>query len=250
MLSGLFFIGCDDNLASKITLSSDVSSISLFAGSSQNITFTIGNYDSSIDANLDFAIIDSAAGNMESEHVKLEVVSQNGNITVVEVTGKSGGNATLVASTREGNKSTSVQIEVKQYSENISLKSNSLLFVSNQSPFVPSESYFEFDDNSTERQLRFFRADFAEAASEDNAFEKVEIGKKDGRDVLIFTRPNSQNLDEEQSTFTEPFSEGRVVNFITKYEKGEGEEETLIATFSALSGFENDSEIGVFEDEE
>ena len=169
LLSGLFFVGCGESPADKLTLNPDREVVDVYAGESENITFTIGNYTNGIDTSLSFTLVDSTISSTESEHVKLEVVNKDGTKTTVKVTGKTGGKTTLVASTNEGNKKASVIINVKQYSSKFELKRNSLIYVSKTTPFIPSEKLFNFDDNATERKVTFHFTDAVSKANDNNA---------------------------------------------------------------------------------
>ncbi len=246
MLSGLFFVGCGENPASKITLTADKSQITLYSGESEDVTFTIGNYDNSIDASLNFSLIDSTVSPNESEHVSLEQVSQNGAVTVVRLTGKSGGQTTLIASTKEGNKSAAVQINVKQFSSSITLKPDAKLFVSKQTEFRPSAELFNFEESATERNLVFYRASIKEEASEDNKFVSASLGwSQEKGNVLTFTRPDG-------STFEESFvQEGAEIVFMTQYENPKtGKTHEIFTYFNVLSGFQTENAIKLTSDEE
>lgn len=246
MLSGLFFVGCGENPASKITLSADKSQITLFAGESEDITFTIGNYDNAVDASLNFSLVDSTVSPNESEHVLLEQVSQNGAVTVVRVTGKSGGQTTLIASTKEGNKSAAVQISVKQYSSSISLKPDAKLFVTRQTPFYPSAELFNFEDSATERELTFYRASIKEEASENNKFVSAALSWSETKgSLLTFTRADG-------STFEESFvQEGAEIVFMTQYENPKtGKTHEIFTYFNVLSGFQTENAIKLTKDQD
>ena len=247
LLSGLFFVGCGDSPADKLTLNPDREVVDVYAGESENITFTIGNYTNGIDTSLSFTLVDSTISSTESEHVKLEVVNKDGTKTTVKVTGKTGGKTTLVASTNEGNKKASVIINVKQYSSKFELKRNSLIYVSKNTPFIPSEKLFNFDDNATERKVTFHFTDAASKANDNNAFVKAEL-VKDENDIysVIFYQEDGFAVvrDEYKNVL-----EGTGISIIAKYYNPQTDTtESQQFSLTVLYGFEDGTKIEAYDD--
>ena len=52
LLSGLFFVGCGESPADKLTLNPDREVVDVYAGESENITFTIGNIQTALTLHL------------------------------------------------------------------------------------------------------------------------------------------------------------------------------------------------------
>lgn len=247
LLSGLFFVGCGESPADKLTLNPDREVVDVYAGESENITFTIGNYTNGIDTSLSFTLVDSTISSTESEHVKLEVVNKDGTKTTVKVTGKTGGKTTLVASTNEGNKKASVIINVKQYSSKFELKRNSLIYVSKTTPFIPSEKLFNFDDNATERKVSFHFTDAASKANDNNAFVKAEL-VKDENDIysVIFYQEDGFAVvrDEYKNVL-----EGTGISIVAKYYNPQTDAtESQQFNLTVLYGFEGGTKIEAYDD--
>ena len=254
LLSGIFFAGCGESPASKITLSANKTSVTLFVGETDTVEFTIGNYVDSINSEISFSLIDSSVSQGTSEHVSLKVLSQEGAKTVVQLVGVSGGKTTLVAMTTEGSKTCSVEINVKQYSSSISLKDDVLLYVSENSVFYPTEALFNFDSNSTETSLSFYRTDVPENAGDNNlfAYAKLETDESTGNKVVRYYFENGQI---NNNIFDQGIVDGNEILVYAKYDfyeyiDGIKEEKTLFVpmTFYTVFGFTNDQAIQVLND--
>ena len=238
LLSGLFFAACGEPAASSLTLSASQTSVSLYRGETENLTFTIGNYQDSIDGSLSFSLVDSTSATSSSEHVALRVLSQEGATTTVQLTGLSGGSTTLVAMTNEGSKTCSVQIEVLQYSSSVSLKSDLSLYVSQNHDFAPNSAMFDFEDNSTEKDLTFHFASSVEDIGDHNRFSTVSM---DESGTLHFFYENGEENTEIEATSMaydgQSFSAFARYNFY-EYVDGVREQRTIAVPFSfcALQG--------------
>lgn len=238
LLSGLFFAACGEPAASSLTLSASQTSVSLYRGETENLTFTIGNYQDSIDGSLSFSLVDSTSATSSSEHVALRVLSQEGATTTVQLTGLSGGSTTLVAMTNEGSKTCSVQIEVLQYSSSVSLKSDLSLYVSQNQDFAPNSGMFDFEDNSTEKDLTFHFASRVEDIGDHNRFSTVSM---DESGTLHFFYENGEENTEIEPTSMaydgQSFSAFARYNFY-EYVDGVREQRTIAVSFSfcALQG--------------
>ena len=247
LLSGLFFVGCGESPADKLTLNPDREVVDVYAGESENITFTIGNYTNGIDTSLSFTLVDSTISSTESEHVKLEVVNKDGTKTTVKVTGKTGGKTTLVASTNEGNKKASVIINVKQYSSKFELKRNSLIYVSKTTPFIPSEKLFNFDDNATERKVTFHFTDAVSKANDNNAFVKAELVKdeNDIYSVIFYQEDGFAVVRDEYKNILE----GTGISIVAKYYNPQtNATESQQFNLTVLYGFEDGTKIEAYDD--
>lgn len=247
LLSGLFFVGCGESPADKLTLNPDREVVDVYAGESENITFTIGNYTNGIDTSLSFTLVDSTISSTESEHVKLEVVNKDGTKTTVKVTGKTGGKTTLVASTNEGNKKASVIINVKQYSSKFELKRNSLIYVSKTTPFIPSEKLFNFDDNATERKVTFHFTDAVSKANDNNAFVKAELVKdeNDIYSVIFYQEDGFAVVRDEYKNILE----GTGISIVAKYYNPQtNATESQQFSLTVLYGFEDGTKIEAYDD--
>lgn len=247
LLSGIFFAACGESAASRISLSADKSSLTLYVGESDTVEFTIQNYEDSIDGSLSFSLVDSTVAGQTSEHVSLSVLSQNGATTVVQLTGQSGGKTTLVAMTNEGSKTCSVEIDVRQYSSSLTLKSDALLYVTDGTPFTPSADLFDFDDNATEVSLTFHRANIADDVGDNNVFAsaRLETDEQTGARTIRYYFENGQ---ENSSIVEENVVDGREFVIFARYVSytyvdGEREENVLVLPLSyyAIFGFEGEA---------
>lgn len=117
-------------------------------GDQRELSFTINNMVDDMDNSLNVAF--STEGIVTSE-----VVSSEGNVVNIRLTAVEAGSTTMTVTTLEGGKSCEVAVNVSKYSSYISAGTNSL-FVSSSSPLVVSTSDFEFEDNTTERNLNYY----------------------------------------------------------------------------------------------
>ena len=241
LLSGLFFVGCGESPASKLTITPDKTNISIFVGESADVTFTLGNYEKGVDGALSFALIDSTVASATSEHVSLQIISQEETQTIVRVTGISGGSTKLVATSREGNKQAFVSIEVRQYSSSVALKDEQLLYVTQDSPFVPNENMYKFDSNSTERTLTFHKTELASEISDENAFVSANLTYDNDTQqyILSFVKENGETFGSSVVSL------GTQINFMARYENAQTLKiESVLAYFTVLPSLpENSIEI-------
>ena len=117
-------------------------------GDQRELSFTINNMVDDMDNSLNVAF--STEGIVTSE-----VVSSEDNVVNIRLTAVEAGSTTMTVTTLEGGKSCEVAVNVSKYSSYISAGTNSL-FVSSSSPLVVSTSDFEFEDNTTERNLNYY----------------------------------------------------------------------------------------------
>lgn len=246
LLSGFFFVGCGESPADNLTLTADKSVVEVYAGESENVTFTIGNYVAGVDTSLNFALIDSTVSSTKSEHAKLDIINQDGTETTVKITGISGGTTTLVATTKEGHKPASVTIRVRQYSSKFKIKNDSLLYVSKSTAFMPSESLFDFDESATERKVSFHFADALSNANDNNAFVKAELvaDESDVYSVVFYQDDgNAIILDEYKNLI-----EGTGISIIAKYYNPQTDKtESQKFALTVLYGFDANVKIEAYD---
>ena len=151
LFAGFFFAGCGIDY-SKIQLSCDKQVVELEVGESVDLTFTIENYQSGFSNKIDFNDQSSGLSKLfscsdpkyvDENHIK------------VSVTGLAGGNGKLEVVTLEAGKTCSVDIFVEQYTNDLS-DNGQVLYVSNQTSFVPSASFYNFDANTTNKNLSYY----------------------------------------------------------------------------------------------
>lgn len=145
--AGFFFAGCNVDY-SKIQLSSDQTSVELEVGESLDINIKIENYQDGFSNKV------SVDGESSVFSYSSPVYIDKDQIRIT-VTGVAGGNGTLNVKTLEAGKSCSVDIFVNQYSSSLE-SGNETLYVSDKTDFVPNESLFRFDSNTTEKKLSYF----------------------------------------------------------------------------------------------
>ena len=148
LFASLFFVACGPKNYDNVTLTSSEDSVSMNIGDQRELSFTINNMVDDMDNSLNVAF--STEGIVTSE-----VVSSEGNVVNIRLTAVEAGSTTMTVTTLEGGKSCEVAVNVSKYSSYISAGTNSL-FVSSSSPLVVSTSDFEFEDNTTERNLNYY----------------------------------------------------------------------------------------------
>ena len=145
--AGLFLFGCDDN-SQNVTISSSVSSVDLEIGESEEITFTINNANDNFAKTLKFNEDNSGV-------ISKSGVTYNGNEAKITVTGLRGGTTNLMAVTEEGYKYITVRINVIQHSTTLAFDQTSL-YVSNSTPLMMNNGYYNFDSNTTDKDMSFY----------------------------------------------------------------------------------------------
>lgn len=148
LFASLFFVACGPKNYDNVTLTSSEDSVSMNIGDQRELSFTINNMVDDMDNGLNVAF--STEGIVTSE-----VVSSEDNVVNIRLTAVEAGSTTMTVTTLEGGKSCEVAVNVSKYSSYISAGTNSL-FVSSSSPLVVSTSDFEFEDNTTERNLNYY----------------------------------------------------------------------------------------------
>lgn len=148
LFASLFFVACGPKNYDNVTLTSSEDAVLMNIGDQRELSFTINNMVDDMDNSLNVAF--STEGIVTSE-----VVSSEGNVVNIRLTAVEAGSTTMTVTTLEGGKSCEVAVNVSKYSSYISAGTNSL-FVSSSSPLVVSTSDFEFEDNTTERNLNYY----------------------------------------------------------------------------------------------
>lgn len=149
LFAGFFFVGCGIDY-SKISVVADKQSIELEVGQTEEITFTIENYQSGFSNRISVNALSNGQIFRASEPVYISKSEIR-----VKITGVAGGNGSLQVLTYEGNKECVVDVFVKQYSNSMEF-GNDFLYVSNQTPFVPTADMFLFDSNTTYTELSYY----------------------------------------------------------------------------------------------
>ena len=242
VFAGLFFAGCGESASEKLTLTASQSSVTLYRGETKEIQFTIGNFVDGVDNSLSYSLYDSTAATTTSAHITLKEVSRNDNVIVVQITAISGGQTILVATTNEGSKSCSVQIDVLQYSNSVALDESKMLYVTPNSSFVPTDEMFVFEDNSTEKNLTFHYAMTIDQIGELNLFSQIKY--EQGQLNFYFAN------GEKNANIT-PISVSKDGQGITAYARysffeyidGARQERTIVVpfVFYVLKGLEDDA---------
>lgn len=164
VLAGILFVACGSNGYKNVTVTSDRDSITLFVNQSDDssgegdegattiiselVTFTINNPVGNMDKSLRITVSNPSI-------CQVNLYSRQNNSSTYEIIGLKGGTTQIEAKTLEGNKSCTITVNVRQYSNNLSQNSNSL-YVSPSSALIPNASDFIFDDSATERDLDFY----------------------------------------------------------------------------------------------
>ena len=147
LVAGLFFAGCEEDY-SNVSVTSDVASLSLEVGETETLNFQINNAPSSFLNNLIF--------NVDNEG-KIEISNKviKGNVISVDITALEGGSVNLMAVTEDDYIYTFVQINIIEHSESMEYNS-SFLYYTQSTPFVANDGIFNFDANTTDRDVTFY----------------------------------------------------------------------------------------------
>ena len=152
-LAGSFLSACGKNKYDDVTLSCDVTTLTLEKGEEKNVTFTIDNYSKSMSNKLLYNSYDTS-------FLSIETNSRDGDTINATITAKKGGSTTIVAVTEDGYKSCSIDVEIIEYTETLSL-SSSVMYLSESTSFIPNANYFVFDKFATDKNLTYYVCDNA-----------------------------------------------------------------------------------------
>ncbi|MGN1201644.1 MAG: hypothetical protein ACI4R8_05280, partial [Candidatus Caccovivens sp.] len=151
LFAGFFFVGCRVDY-SKIYLSADKTSIALEVGESTDLIFTIENYQSGFDNRLQIEPLSDGETAIFTVSNEKQISENQVRVTV---TGVAGGHATLHAKTLEAGKECSVEVGVTQYSTTLA-SNKTVLYLSNDTDFVPTADLFQFDSHTTHEELSYY----------------------------------------------------------------------------------------------
>ncbi len=192
VLSGIFFVACGENDYSRVSLTSDVSSVVMDVGEERNVTFTIQNYFNGMSGELNLSTLNS------DNCIEYETGVSNNGVTNVTIKGIAGGSTTLRAVTVDGLKECNISVTVRQYSKGLD-NNDEKLYVSGSTVFMPNSSNFVFDSDANERGLDYYfygvtSLDDRPLTLDDvrngeefvNKFISVSLISQDGRNHLIF----------------------------------------------------------------
>lgn len=146
-VAGVFFVGCGVDY-SKIRLTPNVNTIEIEVGEIAEITVKIDGYQKgfSNSANIECsqnAILNISDKRFEEDEIKFLI------------TGKAGGTGKITVTTFEAKKSCQIEVKVRQYSTTMT-SANKTMYVSNGTKFVPDADYFQFDSNTTIKDLDYY----------------------------------------------------------------------------------------------
>ena len=192
MVAGLFFAGCEEDY-SNVTVTSDVASLSLEVGATETLNFQINNAPSSFFNNLIF--------NVDNEG-KIEISNKviNGNVISVDITALEGGTVNLMAVTEDDFIYTFVQINIIEHSESMEYNS-SFLYYTYTTPFVANDGIFNFDANTTDRDVTFYF--LTEDVSDQTFIGFEEIDTSDPENFVMPTSPVLEFNDNSTSNVNE-----------------------------------------------
>ncbi len=177
LFAGIFFSGCKVDY-SKISLTSDVSSVQLEVGQTADVIFTIENYKKGFSNKIQ---VNPRSDETEAvfEAPASSIKYLNSRQIRVTIKAIAGGNGRLNVKTLEAGKECTVDVSVTQYSTSMATR-DELLYVTNNSDFVPAPNMFIFDNHTTYTKLSHYyfnsRFDFDE-----RTFKISEIDEENGK---------------------------------------------------------------------
>ncbi len=165
LFAGIFFAGCKIDY-SKISLSTNVSSLELEVGDTAEVTFTVENYKKGFSNRVS---VGSRSDSSEEIFETSSVKYLNNKQIRVTIKAIAGGQGQLHVKTYEGGKECFVDVNVTQYSTSMSTR-DGVLYLSNDTDFIPAPNMFDFDLHTTNTKLSHYlftsRFDFDERSFE------------------------------------------------------------------------------------
>ncbi len=248
LIAGVFFVGCGVDY-SKISIKASVDSIELNVGQSADLIFTIDGFQKGFSNEIQVDIKNSGQTQIlqyDEEDLKYKSDTE----ILVKVTGKAGGIGTIVARTLEGNKQCEVAVSVNQDSHSMKFD-DSVLYVSNSTPFVLNSDYFIFDANTTNKSLTYYYIEKINDELDYNLSQLVEIGQEfakfsDGKTVF------ECNIVEIDEVRLPPKDDVAVQNKISLLKNGQNvtpEGMKLINKFEVLAVYNPSIDDGLEEDD-
>ncbi|MBO5394772.1 MAG: hypothetical protein J6A28_02580 [Clostridia bacterium] len=147
VLSSLLFVACGKLDYSQSYLSASPEYVELFVGEEKNLTITIENPVAGMSKLLNVSKSSDKCDVVETTH--------NDYATTYTITGKEGGKTTIDFVAVDGGAKISVDVVVRQYSNDFNATSQSM-FITKNSALVPTKTDFVFDNNVSERELEFY----------------------------------------------------------------------------------------------
>lgn len=207
-LAGFLFVGCgkpDYSQTSLVCLyeERETTSIELFVGEEKYLDFKIINPASGMSEQLE------TPQNTNPTKARVELFSSQNYTSRYKVVGLEGGRTLLTMATEDGNIKTepSIEIIVKQYPSSLTATSENL-FLTKEQTFTPSENYFDFGKNTTEKTLEFYfygkKSDTESLSLDDikfssseigysNAFTSISLVQKGEQEYLLFENAQGEN---------------------------------------------------------
>ena len=178
LFAGFFFTACGVDY-NKISLTANVSSVELEVGESADVVFTIENYEKGFSNRVQF---NPRSDETEAVFDYSDVRYLSDNQIRVTIRALVGGHGQLSVKTFEGDKECVIDVNVTQYSTSMASR-NEILYVSNDTNFVPAPNMFEFDNHTTHTELTHYYFD-ARSDFDQNSFTINEIDVENGVGVL------------------------------------------------------------------
>lgn len=156
-LANFLFVGCGKPDYSKTSLicsdgQGEITSLDLNVGEEKYVDFTIINPTSGMNNELIYSLGESEVA---CKVASVEEFSRQNYSTKYKISGLKGGTVGLKVTTVDGNKSTEIEINVKEFASSITPTSEKL-FVTKSSELTPSVNHFDLGENTTETAMKFY----------------------------------------------------------------------------------------------
>lgn len=255
-MASLLFVACGEVDYSNTYLTASEYNIEMFVGDSESVVISIVNPVGNMSNNLLYS-------STNSNIIEINKAGSNGYSTTYNILGKSGGNSTITFTSQEGDKSLSISIYVREYSDKLIANTNNLYISASNNKLSPSPSDFIFSENATERELEYYfygqKFDNSVITSEDlkvgenliNNFVDIILYSKNGNDYLIFKDKDGLFHTLGRETIVAG-SNNKKYEFIVASQEGEdfsfdesiayvvsaGQKFTFLAQYSGVEGSE------------
>lgn len=150
LFAGLFFAGCGIDY-SIINLKADTEVIELDVGDSVDVTVKVEGFQKGFSTLSDIQC-------SKPSIAKIENINYNNDEIKFTIVAKAGGTANVTVTTYEAKKSCQISLSVRQVSSTM-VASGKLMYLSESAPFEPDGGYFEFDNNTTQKEITTFYFD-------------------------------------------------------------------------------------------
>ena len=199
VITSFLFVACGGKNYSNTYLSSTSDYVEVFVGEEKTFTITIEKPVENMSKEIVFSQSNPLIASVDK-------VSSNKYSSTYSVTGLKGGQGTIDFISKDGGKTKSVQIHVRQYASELKA-SDSVLYVSTSTQLVPSSIDFDYNAEVTERNLKYYfygsttqsglliLDDIKEDENYVNNFKSAFIYTFEGDNYLIF-------VDENENYFT------------------------------------------------